>query len=281
MHVRGLVVALIASAAMVMAVAPRPVVAVNVVAHDVKFMDFNYCGVASCGPGGGYSATLANKIQSYRPSVVIIQEICQSQLDALKADLENNTPSPWTFQAYKLDTIDYMSSCAGSNDAFGNAILTQKSLTSCCETWRLTWPDKQSMMCLTTTVGGSGAYAVPLAVCNTHLKVDDAMACDQLEVATPLALDYASGDALLFGGDLNLTPNVGCIDDIYASSGGNFQEMDQVLNRSTHDSGAKIDYMFFKQAYAKDANPEPPDAVGASDHHIFYGTIDICSENVC
>jgi hypothetical protein len=277
------IVALVTSLA-ILALAPRPAAAVPVVASQVMFMQFNYCGTAdnvlcklSNGDinNGAYNPALASRIQSERPSVVTINEICWTQLVALKADLADNL-NPWTmnsaFQERGQDP-----DCDGIDKGFGIAILTQK-------TWSgfLTHP---KAFCVTTTVGGTGSFAVPLAACVTHLTAGGNAAELEVRPVVDFAKAYASGKALFLGGDFNMKPDNAALDYVYASSGGNFEEMDECCNRVTHitqqGNHKKDDYMFFKKAYARSATPQPPVDVAASDHHIYYGRIDICSTNEC
>lgn len=268
---------------------PRPVAAATVVAPDVKFMEFNYCGAPlnpnpDCPANGQYNGTLAAEIRAFHPAVVLISEICETQLLALKADLASGS-NPWTFQNYYLDEIDWrdeplgQGGCAGSNKRYGNAILTQKSWTRLPQDHQLVAGHAQSIARGETTVGGTGAFAVPLVVCNTHFHKDNPITGQQEEEATRWAIEWAQYKALLYGGDFNMSP--GELSDLYLHNDGRFQEMDHPDNHATHENGNKIDYMFFKQAYAKLPEFRASKDVTASDHHVYSGYIDICSEPTC
>ena len=292
MRIRVLVPALVAASAF-MLVAPRPAAAVTV-APQVKFLEFNYCGTYDpCGNDGFYASDVADKIQSFKPQVVILSEICDVQAQWIRDDLANNT-SGWTMAGKYMDVISNNSDCDPINHAntgYGNAILTRNAIQAGSASEKtLTSGLTQSIACVTTTVTSP---SISMAVCNTHfVNTPHSVIAQQENTAKTFAFNYASGMPLLYGGDFNLEPGDGALDDVYHSSGGNFQEMDQVLDRNTFksmvitdpddpDYTKKIDYMFFKQAYAKNATPSAPMNVPTSDHHIYYGAIDICLTSDC
>lgn len=144
---------------------------------------------------------------------------------------------------------------------------------------------------------------VHLLACVTHLSTGDwAGKQQQVNQAVDFVLDHSSGMAAFLGGDFNIEQDEEELDEVYSSSGGNFTEMDHCTNhpprqfhagecnRKTHikdDPNAppplerKIDYLFFRQAFALDTQPVAPINVDTSDHHVYLGTIDICDANDC
>jgi hypothetical protein len=287
-------VLLVATASLVMA-APPPVAAAET---QLRFMEFNYCGAAThddClgSQAGEYDSTLADHVWTFSPHVLVINEICWSQFQALKVDLASR-PQPWTFASSDWQWQEDKATCDGAYKGFGNAILTRNAFTQKQVEPLLPLSEGRTIMCVTTAFGSP---SVPLAACVTKLSATGTISEDQVDPAMEFARDYAAGKALFVGGDFNLLVNNSEFDDIYASSGGNFQEMDQcqgskparslayptVCNRNTHikkdDHSVKnkLDYMFFKQAYAKWLTPLAPANVDSSDHHITWGYATICS----
>jgi hypothetical protein len=327
MRNRGLGVALLAASAAVMVGGLRPVAASHI-NEDVRFLEFNFCGIAkddACGgdysldPNGQpvdpnalpyYHPALANRITLFKPQVVVINEICSDQLVLLKNDLASREPASvrWTFQGEYFLEQEIDNRCAGADHKFGNAILTRNEFEDSPgpADWWLRSPgvdpdEPRRMICQTTKVG-----TIPLAVCAAKMSGPDLLAKPEIEAAMDNAFEYSnlgSPKALFFAGDFNVVPSEDDpFDQIYYYDGGNFQEMDQCpkppgrdggppanpgCNRYTHieqddpNHKNKIDYMFFKQAWAKDYKPAAPDNVASSDHHIYWGTADICHASNC
>jgi endonuclease/exonuclease/phosphatase family metal-dependent hydrolase len=325
MQHRGQAVALLAAGLAVMVGGLRPVAASHV-NTDVRFLEFNFCGVAKSAACGGdyslnedgdpvdpnalpyYAPGLATSIKNFQPHVVVINEICEDQFDLLKADLASG---PWTFQGEYFDWQEKDDRCdpeglyGNPEGLFGNAILTRNAFTGpdTMKVWLKEWQGQgdegRTVICATTTVG-----TIPLAVCAAKMSTGT-LSAGEILVAMDEALDYANlgtNKALFIGGDFNVEPDETPFGQIYYTSSGDFQEMDQCsssqggrfggppaysCNRYTHIKQTdpnfknKIDYMFFRQAYAKNFEAEPPNDVASSDHHITKGTADICHESTC
>lgn len=308
MQHRGLAVALFAASVALLVGAPRPVAAATVV---VKFMEFNFCGVLkddACGgdysvedapPDAYYDPTFANYILDFHPDVVAINEICADQLVLLNNDL---AAGGWTFVGQYFKAQEIVDRCKGTDESFGNAILTRKSQTNKQFEWLKEGAEGRMALCVTTTVGTN----IPLAACVAKMSTDYELAKAEIIEAMNWAFGYSNiGDnkALFIGGDFNVEPNLAPFGQFYLTSGGQFQEMDQCsadhggrfggppanpgCNRYTHverddpTHENKIDYMFFKQAWAKNYLPEEPEDVPSSDHHITWGKATICSQSTC
>jgi endonuclease/exonuclease/phosphatase family metal-dependent hydrolase len=93
------------------------------------------------------------------------------------------------------------------------------------------------------------------------------------DVAGYLNPRAATGTAIVLGGDFNATP--GQLGSIYASGSGEFREVDDPQNESTHSSG-KIDYIFVNQQRFYNLTGDAT-ATSVSDHLPLRGTATVTS----
>jgi endonuclease/exonuclease/phosphatase family metal-dependent hydrolase len=269
------------------AVAPSAASAAT--SSGVKVMQFNICGDV-CLQGASPTTIESNKISSFNPAVIILEEVCHSQANTIAG-------STYNVYWYQKQTGTYCDP--------GNAILTKRALTNTSTVGMpvANWNANTSsydytgvediLSCGRTSVlNDSGLTAIPLEVCVTHLDNDPNTKTNDVELngatsgvgtrsaylrgssswegAAAYADDQANGAALVFGGDFNIAPddNSGFSSDpkpMYPSfnnvesygttnTGQWNREIDHSWANRTSDAAThgteKIDYLFFKQGYS-------------------------------
>jgi endonuclease/exonuclease/phosphatase family metal-dependent hydrolase len=276
-----------------------------------RFMQFNFCGAPvtfnpQCSNGTNtYTPQLANKIANYQPGVVLLEEICHTQLVSLVAATGPTRAGYPMVAAAFTPLAGGRATCPAGDQAFGNAILVKSGAT-------FTTPVSHTLVVppgsggsgrqQVTCTHATGALAYTSTLCVTHISpaADDlngTLIPSQIADAYNFAYDQAGGQPLLFGGDFNAEPQATAFDGLYSASGqsgAHLQEVDQCAspnqrqyqsscNHKTHNSSnptKKLDYIFMKKAYFKGFSGSVVQMDG-SDHLMLRGEATICNVNNC
>lgn len=171
---------------------------------DIRFLSLNVCGNVCHGGGDGVAEAVA--AVASRSDVVMLQEVCRSQAQAITDALR----AAWSRAELNYVTT-YADDAAGRNrctdDDYGIAIITATAVDAT-KTIDLPNPglggrqfDRRLLLCVDTAVR-SGA----VTACTAHLvrASNDADAHRQQIAALPVALSsLARLGPVIFGGDLN------------------------------------------------------------------------------
>lgn len=274
-----------------------------------KFMSLNFCGSNCQGGGFGKIPALVSAVAAYRPSVVMLSEVCQAQLDRIVA-VSASTALPLKADYTQLSgSWDGCADGPSDNKSIGNAILIPRdtaSFVAGTRTVERVYPPNgmQRVTCVDTT----GALAYRTTVCNTHIspadRTDpsrDARIAAEIRVAVRVAEEAGAGKPLVLGGDFNRNPTLNAMNSVYhrgasgtgQPSAGRFEEVNQCAganprasgsgcNNGTHKpSGQKIDYIFFKQAYFRNQAGRVVTTDFGSDHHLIQGRATVCGTATC
>lgn len=276
-RVRALASALILAATALLAlVVPAPAASASV---TFNAQTWNVCGRA-CDMTTNKIGTIGYYIASViRPQVVILNEVCNGQFEALKANLVS--------RGYAMDgyfgqaSVDWWADAActyglpsGQSGRYGNAVLTRGAFSSYNNTLLTRTGDQEQRgyLCMTTMIARS------TRVCGTHLATGTGSEYDRYWGINQIANYHANLGAsapIISGGDFNTTPGQTDIAQMYFSPGYS-TEVDRADNEITRDT-RKIDYVFHRHstlrgstgAVVTPTGPYP----GAFDHRILYGNI--------
>ncbi|MFD3905764.1 endonuclease/exonuclease/phosphatase family protein [Streptomyces sp. CB04723] len=195
--------------------------------EEVRVLHYNLCGAAAACPwnaGGSGPGTSVERVVSeasaFRPDVITLNEVCETQYRALLEQLERaGRPMHGTYASSQ----DNVPNC-GPTGAFGTAVLSRGPITSEEPDYRpfahtgnetytnggRTVPVRRGILCAPTHISRK-----PLLACTAHTY---ARAPEQLrEIRDRLAEDSVPGDmAVLLAGDLNLQPNEPALGYLYA-----------------------------------------------------------------
>ena len=265
--------ALVVAVGLLAAPAPRAAAAEP---KNLQLMSWNMCGSRratwNCGPYG----TPQQKIDVVRHHVstnyvqaVLLQEVCEDDLDALVGQLGSAWASSFAAYQYSSDgelTTTTCGDAGGRTDRIGTAIVVRAGLSSPV-THRTTQPWtglNRPFHCATATYWG-------IRLCDVHLTPahgnpdhpDWEYADDQLREIKAVVDGYP---AVAFGGDFNVTPpEYGhpspnprawlWPDGLYGAAGSpGYTECDQDpssplrTGRATHAEWGKLDHIFSTEA---------------------------------
>ena len=224
-------------------------------------MQFNICG-AICNHGGNNVVEdTRNRIVSFKPAIVTLNEVCAGQFTRLESLLEG---SAWKMSGvFRPQRHD--SRCPGGG--FGDAVLTAGAVGS---TVVLSLPnhgpEHRAVLCLRTSADG------PVLACTLHLVTGKAKKGSREKYlqsgAAARALNaHAAGGAVIVGGDFNLVPGqMGALLD--AERGGRFFDIDP---QKAATRGNKIDYVLFSRSHFSSPSGGPQKSK-YSDHHALGGS---------
>lgn len=242
-----------------------------------NYLQFNMCGRLCINDGNdsafsGVVDAVFDSIQDFRPIVVSLQEVCSSQHNSLESRLKSSGfPMEGEFITTKADSAP----CRGDK-SFGISIFVKGTdvIREVVELRnRTSAAEKRKMICARFNVTPS----VRIRGCSTHLVPRDQDSFyNQLQitdVANYLNPRASSGTAIVLGGDFNATPAQ--LGQIYASGSGQFREVDDPQNESTHSSG-KIDYIFVNQQRFYNLTGDATTS-SFSDHSPLRGTATVTS----
>ncbi len=185
-----------------------PVSPASAATAPMSFLQFNLCGI-SCGQGALAARDLEAAVtaKAPRPYVVTLQEVCRSVLTTALAALP----------AYRgRFEVTKAAACADGSD-FGIALMVRTGQYTYLGSWWLPNPgnnEPRRIACLQTSVAGASR---PLVACVTH--IDNRVGNQPAQVADVAArvAAYAVDNAVVLGGDFNLSPPNAALDAVYDS----------------------------------------------------------------
>lgn len=227
-----------------------------------------------------------------RPDIVTLNEVCETQFNALRTSLaEAGYPMDGRFATAKANE----GNCENDSD-FGNAVLTREPITNDAGdqiAFPLPMPEDsgevRTLLCVDTPLRGKAIKA-----CSVHISTDGDRRAAQVPVVAGIVNGFVNaGLPVILGGDFNATPEDEVLDALYNHHGGTgrFREVDEtdfanagILCRDAFEdtcrSGegthpgvlgdSKIDYIFVSDDFASldaDATTSP-----VSDHDPLRGT---------
>jgi endonuclease/exonuclease/phosphatase family metal-dependent hydrolase len=246
----------------------------------------------------GLIDVMADSIMLNNADVVSVNEICQTQYDALLAALQSRgwPIDPMNCSRFAVARMAGTGVC--QQTAYGIALFSKAPLGTA-DVVALTdanASERRQLLC------------APLVdrphtwLCTTHLTNDAAYTASQVqEVRMKLATYLSVGGTVIVAGDLNLEPNNAALDSVYSSNvqtsvngnnGGAYRELDDAdssnclgYGEQTFGGvgvcgiGKKIDYVFVSEAalaggYELDSHAVPSCGTSAcSDHRMIEGTV--------
>jgi len=243
-------------------------VAASAALPAVKVVTFNLCGnVCRYGEVAATSGNIAYKVRKVGASVVMLQELCYTQFLGIRSRL----------QRYGY-TAEFAAASSGGHcddddhrhgKAFGIALLAHGVMTGPVM-YRLPNPESSTsegrvLLAATVHLPGRVIFAA-----TTHTALGANLPL-QLEAIRRWMVPLAGHAPLVFGGDLNTSPQNAALDDFYAAF--NEANVDRAKPMSTFipAPARKIDYLFGSKWYLKPiwvgrAN------TGYSDHYLYMGT---------
>ncbi|GAA0576744.1 hypothetical protein GCM10010172_71940 [Paractinoplanes ferrugineus] len=233
----------------------------------VRAVTFNICGnVCRGGETAATSANIAYRIYRLRATVALLQEVCYSQFLALQARL-----APYGYRATfarqagggQCDNDD-----TKHGTAFGVAIVARGSFASRV-IYRLPSPYRdasEGRVVLGATV------VLPrrtVFVVTTHTTTRGPNLAAQLAALRHWLTPIAATSPVIFGGDLNSTPQDSALNGFYTS----FTEANRTRTRPLSTFipvPRKIDYLFGSPGFLTPAGVARADT-GYSDHCMYLG----------
>jgi endonuclease/exonuclease/phosphatase family metal-dependent hydrolase len=174
----------------------------------LTLLQFNMCGHA-CGTGLTIAADVRTSItgRSPQPSVVTLEEVCESQFNNLNSALT----------AYSGHFTTTVANACGSGDDYGIAILVRTSSFTYLGDWPLpkTSGESRRLACLKTSAFGGSR---PLVACVTHITVVGADTADQISFVASKVKGYNSANNIMLGGDFNAKPGSSAMNPLYNSA---------------------------------------------------------------
>lgn len=234
-------------------------------------------------------AGVASRIRQFKPAIVTVQEICQNQFNAVRAQIN----ARW--HMYGVFAPEGERSSGHCTDhRKGVAILSRRPLsaphTLClynCAT-SITRADHKVVLCATTLL------ARYTKVCAVHLQPYGP--ASQVSALTHLVNSYSHHMPVIMAGDFNLGPANNLLDQIYATGGGGahgvFQEASACTPRSTRtltcneitravgSSRLKLDYVFLTHQDFS-AMTSYTGTSSFSDHRPLYTRFHACPTRTC
>lgn len=233
------------------------------------------------------------QIEDKKPDVVMLEEVCASQLDAFKARFRG-----WAVRF----TVQRAKHEGCGNAAKGNLVASPRGFVDELDA-PLGEPDGDKVFSLTCGGVPMPNTARTVLACVTHLRVDDpddSLRDKQVwRIVDAVRAQVAKGREVVIAGDFNLTPDRRPLDRLYrlkangTGGGGAFDEADQTdprreqyamrgiqcaanACRSGVDTtdGRKIDYAFFSNNRVISLGAQAMGR-GGSSHNLYHAWADL------
>lgn len=272
--------------------------------HDFKVWHFNVCGNI-CHTGNDTADDRTDPVRAIYnsltsgdppPKAASLNELCRNQYSKLMSLL----PSSWhgeftTAKSPGDSSTDSLCFQDGKEHNYGNAILVRTTIEAGS---RLEEPlphatsETRKIVCVT------GEFDVLVRFCSTHIAPlgtwdsgAHAKQDDQIEKVKHIVNGFTRPTVLM--GDFNTEPPSDKLDRLYdagkfdGGAFGRFEEIDQDTpsygntnppcrcGAATHDSGRKIDFIFFNDGDWRRVSGFVSDPVTESDHKILRGEISL------
>jgi len=233
----------------------------------VRVVTFNLCGnVCRHGEVGATSGNIAYRVRKVGASVVMLQELCYTQFLGIRSRLAR-----YGYQA------EFAAASSGGHcddddhkhgKAFGIALIARGVMTGKV-VYRLpnaepTSSEGRVVLAATVRLPGRVIFAA-----TTHTALG-AILPVQLGAIRRWLVPLAANRPLVFGGDLNTTPQSPDLDDFYAAF--NEANVDRVKPMSTFipPPARKIDYLFGSKGFLTPVWVGRANT-GYSDHYMYMG----------
>ncbi|MCU7729140.1 endonuclease/exonuclease/phosphatase family protein [Actinoplanes sp. KI2] len=240
-------------------------VAASATPAAVRVVTFNVCGnVCRHGEVSATSSNVAYRIRKAGASMVMLQELCYSQFLGIQGLLARYGYTAEFAAATRGGHCDDDDRKHGR--AFGIALLTRGTVTG----WlfhRLPNPegDAEERVVLAARVRLPGRW---ILAATTHTSRGGSLPA-QLDAIRRWLVPLAANRPLVFGGDLNISPEDPAMDAFYAA----FHEanVDRENPMPTFiEPARKIDYLFGSKGYLTPVGVGRSDT-GYSDHDMYIG----------
>lgn len=237
--------------------------------REVRFLQFNICGSA-CNGGEveRLCAAVRDVVVLAEPDVATLNEVCLAQADRLWSRLEQ---AGFGGGSAAFAATAGVSRCPGPPGErwYGNALLSRRpgigapwigSLPN-----RPRSPEQRSVLSMRTRLGST-----PVLASVTHLVQRRSPELNDRQIAEVFSIHRAAADAgqvVLFGGDLNATPEqVGRV----VGEGAGFVDL-AVANPAPTLKGRKIDYFYLDARHFRACTAKVERLTRRSDHRCLYG----------
>ncbi|MFC5827006.1 endonuclease/exonuclease/phosphatase family protein [Nonomuraea insulae] len=248
-------------------------------ARDVRVMSWNLC--ANNGDCPMYAKTESEFTIAVTsaaktagaPQVIFFQEFCEKLARPLELALEAQPGSGgWDVRfapiQHQGSALPAQKTCAKNRGAYGVAVAVPEENTWYEAVELPSPPGKEQRTALCATIESWAVIA-----CSAHFSTggptyDDPDRTYQVRQAQTMidALAARTGFRPIFGGDLNVTPDLPVLKALYSG----YRECDQGTNRPTKD-GMKLDYLFAPTDASWTC--QVMSSTGPSDHRAIWGTV--------
>lgn len=242
---------------------------------------------------------ITEQARSSQPDVVMLQEVCESQVEALKKRFPE-----WDIR-YEV-MVPAKDSCGAR--PLGNVLASRWNMSEV-EVTNLgtAFGRNFNMLCADIAKPGFGAHGV--RACSTHLRAWDDAEAEPMRIAQTAAIHDTlkdrikkRGQAVVIGGDFNAGPHRAPMDNMYRQAvdgkqdgKGMFREADQTdesffakadakcapkscrSGEGTHGTygNSKLDHIFFSVNRARGKLNGTVMGKGNSDHNLYRGVADL------
>ena len=260
----------------------------------LNVLSYNVCG-GSCRRHltlAQWTSRMSDRFTKTDADVVLFQELCRGQYDALRRALAGRYEARWA------GTVGDNQGCgkqwgsgadSGANRrGFGLAVFVKgEGAIRQDRTWwlpRLGEDEPRALLCVDAVPRGRA-----VRVCNTHLDWRSDVQQVQAEFVAKLVSPWAAHVPVVLGGDLNAEPTESSMAFFYDHSGGRgvFQEVDEtdkkyfgrICPKTAHrcrsgegtDGDKKLDYIFLSRRHFSAAAGDAAREADVSDHALLRG----------
>jgi endonuclease/exonuclease/phosphatase family metal-dependent hydrolase len=235
----------------------------------LRALTFNVCGnVCRNGEVAATAGNIAFKVRTLRPAVTMLQELCFSQYLAIRDRL-----APYGYAA-TFGTASRGGHCddydRSHGTAFGIAIIVRGTLTDTIA-HRMPSPDRRQTEGRVVLAATARTAGRTMLVVTTHTAHTGPDRIAQIAALQRWLTPYAVSGPVLFGGDLNLTPDNPALDGFYDAFGEANGTRTGPLATFVPYPSRKIDYLFGSERYLHPAAAARV-CTDYSDHCVYVGT---------
>jgi endonuclease/exonuclease/phosphatase family metal-dependent hydrolase len=233
----------------------------------VRVVTFNLCGnVCRYGEVAATSGNIAYRIRKVGASVAMLQELCYTQFLGVRSRLAR--------YGY---TAEFAAASSGGHcddddhqhgKAFGIALIARGTMTGKV-VYRLPNPEPVNpegrvVLAATVRLPGRAIFAA-----TTHTALGSNLPV-QLGAIRRWLVPLAANQPLVFGGDLNISPQGPDLDDFYAAFNEADADREKPMSTFIPQPARKIDYLFGSKGFLMPVWVARADT-GYSDHDMYMG----------
>ncbi|WP_030440281.1 endonuclease/exonuclease/phosphatase family protein [Actinoplanes subtropicus] len=233
----------------------------------VKVVTFNLCGnVCRYGEVAATSGNIAYRIRKIGASVAMLQELCYSQFLGIRGRLARYGYTAEFAAASNGGHCDDDDHKHGK--AFGIALIVRGTMTGKV-VHRLpnpepSTPEERVVLAATVRLPGRSLFAA-----TTHTTIGSNLPVQLAAIRRWLA-PLAAGQPLVFGGDLNISPQRPELDGFYAAFTEANVDREKPMSTFIPRPSRKIDYLFGSKGFLTPIWVGRADT-GYSDHDMYMG----------